>query len=191
MRKRLGILGSGEAAQALANMFLKDGYEVMLGTRDVRGMRNWFNSSGGNAWVGSYEDTAHFGDLLILAVRSSSAEFILDLAGAANLHEKTVIDACNSISKETRNGFANQKLSLIENLQKKYSRIHFVKVFNNLGEAISQNPRSKNGSSTLLICGNNEKAKNNVRIAFKTLGCNTKDCGSIEVSRNIESFATA
>ena len=191
MRKRVGILGSGEAAQALANKFLKHGYEVMLGTRDVKGMRNWFNSSGDNAWVGSYEDTAHFGDLLILVVRSSSAEFILDLAGAANLHGKTVIDACDSISKEMTNSFANQKLSLIESLQKKYSRIHFVKVFNNLEETITQNQRSRNGSSTLLICGNNENAKNNVRIALKTIGCNIKDCGSIEVARNIESFVTA
>ena len=186
MRKRVGILGSGEAAQALANKFLKHGYEVMLGTRDVRGMRNWFNNSGDNAWVGSYEDTAHFGDLLILVVRSSSAEFILDLAGAANLHGKTVIDACDSISKEMTNGFANQRLSLIESLQKKYSRIHFVKVFNNLGKAIS-----KNGSSSLFICGNDENAKNNVRIALKTIGCNTKDCGSVEVARDIESFVTA
>ena len=119
MRKRLGILGSGEAAQALAKKFLKDGYEVMLGTRDVRGMRNWFNNSGDNAWVGSYEETAHFGDLVILIVRSSSAEFILDLAGAANLHEKTVIDACNSISKEMTNGFCkSQTLAYRESSKK-------------------------------------------------------------------------
>ena len=39
--KKAGILGSGIVAKVLATGFIKHGYEVMLGTRDVSKLAEW------------------------------------------------------------------------------------------------------------------------------------------------------
>ena len=194
MKKRVGILGSGVVGQALANGFLKYGYEVMIGTRDASKLIEWKNDAGENAWVGSFEDAAHFGHIVALAVKGDAAEFVLDLAGAANLHEKTVIDTCNPISEEPpENGvikyFTNINYSLMEQLQKKYHRIHFVKAFSCVGNALMVDPSYPDGKPTMFICGNNEEAKKQVEQILEMFGWEWEDLGGVEAARAIEPLA--
>jgi hypothetical protein len=191
MKKRIGILGSGDVGLALANGFLRHGHEVMVGTRDKSKLEDWLKAAGENASVGSFEDAAHFGHLAVLAVKGSAAEFVLDLAGAANLHEKTVIDTCNPISDEApENGvlqfFTKPNFSLMEHLQQKYSRIHFVKAFSCVGNSLMVNPEFKEGKPTMFICGNNEEAKNQVKDILEVFGWETEDMGKAEAARAIE-----
>jgi len=47
----VGILGSGEVAQALAKGFLGRGDRVMLGTRDPSKLADWKTASGDRAFV--------------------------------------------------------------------------------------------------------------------------------------------
>lgn len=194
MRKRIGVLGSGIVGRTLANGFLKYGYEVMVGTRNVKSLEEWKNDAGEKAFVGSFEEAAHFGDLVVLAVKGDAAEFVLDLAGAANLHEKTVIDTCNPINDEPpENGvlsyFTKQNNSLMEHLQDKYSRIHFVKAFNSVGNALMVNPAFEEGKPTMFICGNDDTAKNDVRIILEIFGWDCEDLGGVEAARAIEPLA--
>jgi len=79
---KIGILGSGMVAQALAKGFMSNGFEVMLGTRSTSKLSEWQSESGGK--VGSFAETAEFGDLIILAVKGNIAETVLNLAQAAN-----------------------------------------------------------------------------------------------------------
>jgi hypothetical protein len=113
------------------------------------------------------------------------------LAGAANLHEKTVIDTCNPISDEApENGvlqfFTKPNFSLMEHLQQKYSRIHFVKAFSCVGNSLMVNPEFKEGKPTMFICGNNEEAKNQVKDILEVFGWETEDMGKAEAARAIE-----
>jgi len=191
MRKQVGILGSGSVGRALAEGFLKYGYEVKLGTRDKRRLQDWLNNAGEKASLGTFEEAAHFGDLVVLAVKGSAVEFVLDLAGAANLHEKTVIDTCNPISdEEPVNGvlhfFTKPNTSLMEHLQEKYSRINFVKAFSCVGNALMVNPKFEDGQPTMFICGNNDQAKKQVREVLDLFGWETEDMGKVEAARAIE-----
>ncbi len=191
MRKQVGILGSGSVGRALANGFLKYGYEVKVGTRDKMRLAHWLSEVGEKASAGTFEEAAHFGDLVVLAVKGSVVEFVLDLAGAANLHEKTVIDTCNPISdEEPVNGvlhfFTKPNDSLMEHLQKKYSRINFVKAFSCVGNALMVNPPFKDGKPTMFICGNNEEAKKQVQEVLDMFGWETEDMGKVEAARAIE-----
>ncbi|KOH44385.1 NADPH-dependent F420 reductase [Sunxiuqinia dokdonensis] len=191
MRKQVGILGSGSVGRALAEGFLKYGYEVKLGTRDKRRLEDWLNNAGEKASLGTFEEAAHFGDLVVLAVKGSAVEFVLDLAGAANLHEKTVIDTCNPISdEEPVNGvlhfFTKPNTSLMEHLQEKYSRINFVKAFSCVGNALMVNPKFEDGQPTMFICGNNDQAKKQVREVLDLFGWETEDMGKVEAARAIE-----
>ncbi|WP_339738871.1 NAD(P)-binding domain-containing protein [uncultured Sunxiuqinia sp.] len=191
MRKQVGILGSGSVGRALANGFLKQGYEVKIGTRDKLWVAHWLSEAGEKASVGTFEEAAHFGDLVVLAVKGSAAEFVLDLAGAANLHEKTVIDTCNPISdEEPVNGvlhfFTRPNFSLMEHLQEKYSRINFVKAFSCVGNALMVNPQFEGGQPTMFICGNNDDAKKHVKEVLGLFGWETEDMGKVEAARAIE-----
>lgn len=191
MIKRIGVLGSGDVGKALANGFLKYGYEVMVGTREPLKLKEWMENAGENGSVGTFEDAAHFGHLVVLAVKGSAAEFVLDLAGAANLHEKTVIDTCNPISEEEpENGvlsfFTKQNSSLMEQLQAKYSRIHFVKAFSCVGNSLMVDPELPEGRPTMFICGNDNKAKQDVEAILDQFGWDSEDMGGVEAARAIE-----
>jgi len=64
--KLVGILGSGVVGTSLAKGFLKEGYEVMLGTRDETKLSTWVEKEGKSAKAGSFAETAAFGELLVL-----------------------------------------------------------------------------------------------------------------------------
>jgi hypothetical protein len=65
---KIGIIGSGIVGRVLASAFLKEGNSVMLGTRNLakEEVITWKNENhGGHA--GNFEETAKFGELLVLA----------------------------------------------------------------------------------------------------------------------------
>jgi len=86
-------------AKALAAGFLQHGHAVMLGTRDPSKLGDWVEQHK-SAAVGSFEDTAKYGELLVLAVKGTIAADVLRLAGSENLTGKTVIDVTNPIADE-------------------------------------------------------------------------------------------
>jgi len=61
----VGILGSGEVAQALGGGFLKHGHEPMLGTRDSAKLAGWAKQHAGGrvGSVASFSSTACVGIL--------------------------------------------------------------------------------------------------------------------------------
>ena len=96
MAKKIGVIGSGIVGQTLANGFLKHGYTVMIGT-NTAAKRDELRAKT-SAQIGSFDDTAKFGDIIVLATKGSAAESAITAAGAANLRGKTVIDATNPIA---------------------------------------------------------------------------------------------
>ena len=95
---KVGILGSGVAGQVLAKAFLTEGHQVMLGTRNTskEEVVKWKkeNSSG---QVGTFTDTAKFGNILVLATNGRVTEDAIRLAGIENFADKVVIDATNPV----------------------------------------------------------------------------------------------
>src|SRR5260370_9680543 len=69
---KAGILGSGDVGKALAAGFLKHGHEVMLGTREPAKLADWLKQNP-KARVGSFADTAKFGEVVVLAVKGTVA----------------------------------------------------------------------------------------------------------------------
>jgi predicted dinucleotide-binding enzyme len=68
----IGILGSGDVAQALGKGFRQHGHAVMLGTRDAKKPTEWRAKTAG-AKVGSFADAAKFGEAVVLAVKGAAA----------------------------------------------------------------------------------------------------------------------
>jgi predicted dinucleotide-binding enzyme len=188
--KKIGIIGSGIVAQTLGAGFLKHGYQVMLGTRDKSKLDKWQKDAGTNGLVGSFTETAKFGEIIVLAVKGTIVKSVLDLMGHENLNNKTVIDATNPIADAPpTNGvlkfFTNLDKSLMEELQETVPNANFVKAFNSVGSAFMINP-SFESKPTMFICGNNEPAKNEVSKIIDQFGWETADFGKVESARAIE-----
>ncbi len=187
---KVGIFGSGAVAKSLAAGFMGHGHVVMLGTRDPSKLEDWDWKNRGGI-VGSFADTARFGEMLVLAVKGVAAEDVLRSAGITNLAGKTIIDATNPIADSPPvNGvlrfFTSLDDSLLERLQRGFPAAHFVKAFNSVGHAAMVNPKFKGGKPTMFICGNDEAAKKSVTRILDTFGWETADMGKAEAARAIE-----
>ena len=187
---KVGILGSGEVARVLASGFLKHDHPVMLGTRTPDKLADWA-ANNPRGQVGSFAETAKFGEVVVLAVKGSVALDALKAAGKDNLSGKTVIDAANPIADAPpTNGvlkfFTNLDESLMERLQRAFPDARFVKAFNSVGNARMVDPEYKAGRPTMFICGNDESAKKTVTGILDQFGWETADMGRAEAARAIE-----
>ncbi len=187
---KVGVLGSGDVAKALAGGFLKHGHDVMVGTRTAAKLAEW-QKQNPKGKVGGFPDAANFGELVVLAVKGNAAAEALLAAGSKNLDGKTVIDATNPIADAPpTNGvlkfFTHLDESLMERLQQEFPTMHFVKAFNSVGSALMVNPQFKGGKPTMFICGNDEAAKQIVKGVLDQFGWETEDMGKMEAARAIE-----
>ena len=188
---KIGILGSGAVAQTLGSGFIKHGHEVTLGTRNSQKLEEWKSTNGNKADVATFEAAAKFGELIVLAVQGRSAESAIALAGAEYLSGKTIIDTTNPIAElppvhGVLQYFTDQNGSLMETLQAKFPKLHFVKAFNSVGSAFMVHPDFGGTKPTMFIAGNNEKAKADVKEILNAFGWETEDMGMAEASRAIE-----
>jgi hypothetical protein len=189
--KRIGILGSGMVGQVLATGFLKHGYEVKVGTGDVKKLSQWQAKAGAGAGVGSFAEVAAFGEIVVLAVKGTAAIEAVKKAGPAALAGKTVIDTTNPIAEAPpQNGvlkfFTTLEESLMEKLQAAYPAVNFVKAFSSAGNASMVDPKFPGGKPTMFICGNNDSAKVAVKNILDQFGWETEDMGKAEAARAIE-----
>ncbi len=188
--KKIGILGSGIVAKTLGAGSVKHGYQIMLGTRDPFKLNDWAVDLGSNAQIGTFAQAAAFGDIIVLAVHGSAAKVVLESAGAKNLEQKTIIDACNPIGDAAPvngvlNFFTDPNSSLMEALQASFPEANFVKAFNSVGSAFMVNPTFESKPS-MFICGNSTEAKREVTAILDAFGWETEDFGMVESARAIE-----
>jgi len=189
--KKIAVLGSGVVGQVLADGFLAHGYEVMRGTREPARLAEWKGKAGAKAAVGSFAEAARFGETIVLAVKGTAAESVLDLCGAASLAGKTVIDTTNPIAEKppvhgVLSFFTTLEESLMERLQKRVPAARFVKAFSCAGNALMVNPKMKGGPPTMFICGNHDDAKAEVKAILVQFGWEIEDLGAVEAARAIE-----
>ena len=187
---KIGIIGSGAVAQALATGFLKHGHQVMVGSRTPAKLEDWGRQNPGGR-AGTFSDTAAFAEIVVLAVKGSAAADALRAGGAAHLAGKTIIDATNPIADAPpTNGvlkfFTDFNESLMERLQREFANSHFVKAFNSVGSACMVNPQFQGGRPSMFICGNDDAAKQTVSGILNQFGWETVDMGKVEAARAIE-----
>ena len=189
--KRIAVLGSGVVGQVLAEGFMKHGNEVMRGTREPAKLAAWKSKAGGKAAVGTFAEAARYGEAVVLAVKGTAAEAVIDQCGAGSLAGKTVIDTTNPIAEGPPvNGvlryFTGPNESLLERLQARAPAARFVKAFSCVGNALMVNPQLPGGRPTMFICGNDEGAKRQVTAILDRFGWETEDMGTAEAARAIE-----
>lgn len=188
---KIGIIGSGIVGRVLGNAFLQEGHEVMLGTRDTsKEDVVKFKQENPSAQVGSFADTAKFGEVIVLSTGGSVTTNAIELAGKENFAGKTVIDTTNPIAAEPPvNGvlkyFTDINHSLMERIQESIPEARVVKAFNSVGNAFMYKPMFES-IPTMFICGNDDSAKTTVSNILTSFGWETEDMGKVEAARAIE-----
>lgn len=189
---KVGILGSGNVGKTLAAGFLKHGHQAMLGTRNPRKpeVQQWLQSTPGAA-VGTFEQAAQFGDLVVIATLGRAVEEAIQLAGPANFARKTVMDTTNPIAEAPPvdgilSYFTGPNESLGERIQALLPQAHVVKAFNSVGAGKMIDPVYTQGQPTMFLCGNDAAAKKTVSEIAAQFGWQPYDCGGINASRAIE-----
>jgi 8-hydroxy-5-deazaflavin:NADPH oxidoreductase len=188
---KIGILGSGAVAQALAKGFLGRGDAVKLGTRSPDKLADFVKQAGAKASVGTFADAATFGELLVLATKWDGTENALKLAGPKNTAGKVVMDVTNPLDF-SRGGPAlavGHSDSGGECVQRWLPQAKVVKAFNIVGNAAMVNPKFPGGPPDMFIAGNDDGAKGAVTDICKAFGWPAIDLGGIEAARYLEPLA--
>lgn len=189
---KIGIIGSGIVGRVLGNAFLQEGSEVMLGTRNPAKKEavEW-QEQNTRGRLGSFEDAAVFGDVLIVATKGSVVLAALDQAGVQHFSNKILIDTTNPIGDGPPvHGvlpfFTSTDASLMESIQKHLPEARVVKAFNSVGNGLMYRPALPGGKPSMFICGNDSTAKETVRQILDRFGWETEDLGMVEAARAIE-----
>ena len=188
---KVGILGSGDVGQALGRGFHSRGHEVMMGTRHPSSdeVKAWLADLGDRSSVGSFAESARFGDIAVIATAWSGTENMLRLAGADNLRGKVVIDVTNPLAF-TEHGPPGLAIgttdSAGETVQRWLPESKVVKAFNIVGNSHMVDPQFPGGPPDMFICGDDAEAKRTVAEICRSFGWPTIDIGGIDGARVLE-----
>ncbi len=192
--QRVGVIGSGIVGRTLAAGFARHGWQTMIGSRDPSGLDAWADGTALPVATGTFQETAHFGELLVLAVKGTAAEPTIALIGTDVLAGKTILDATNPIAERSiEDGvlpfFTNHGESLMERLQRAAPDARFVKAFSCVGSALMVNPELEGGPPTMFICGDDPDAKREAIDVLEAFGWDWEDLGAATAARAIEPLA--
>lgn len=187
---KVGILGSGDVGKVLAKGFLKNGYQVAIGSDHPEKLAE-FKGENPEMETATFEQAAQSGDIVVVCVKGTVSEKIVEKV-KRHLTGKTVIDTTNPIADAPpQNGvlkyFTSLEESLMERLQTIAPDAQFVKAFNSIGSALMVNPEFGDDTKpTMFICGNNDDAKKKVHEILEKFGFEVEDMGKVESARAIE-----
>lgn len=203
---KIGIFGTGPVGRVMAERFLADGDEVMIGTRNVEQTLNKPSSDANKSqsykdWqdknpkikLGTFQDAGVYGEMIVLATFGNATANAIKLAGKENFASKLVIDMTNPLDFSVGippafTGTVGNSLG--EQIQKQLSHAKVVKAFNSVSVHIVVHPPRDEGNPVMLIAGNDKNAKEQVTEIARRWGWKEViDFGDISESFLLESFA--
>ena len=191
---KIGILGSGPVGRSLANGYASKGHDVRLGSRTPgkQELQDWLKATKGKVAVGTFSEAASHGDVLVLCCLGEAVEEVIKLSGMNNFDGKLLIDATNPLdfSKGMPPAlFVGMTDSLGERVQRMLPSAKVIKCFNIVNNQTMTNPRMKDGLADMVICGNDESAKQQVAEFLREFGWGEPiDIGGIDGARWLEAY---
>src|SRR5215467_6705853 len=97
---KIGIIGSGDVGQKLADGFIELGHTVKIGSRDPnqKKITEWLDKhDNGTASSGTFAATASFGEVVVIATLWAGTADAIRMADPKNFAGKIVIDVTNPL----------------------------------------------------------------------------------------------
>ncbi len=192
---KIGIIGSGAVAKQLGFGFLKSGHDVKLGTRHPAKLADWLKKAGEKASVGSFEDAAKFGKMVVIATTwaDGATRDAINMAGRRNLAGKVVMDVTNPLASNGKDKPPRLALGYPDSagatIQSWLPNSKVVKAFNIVTAYYMANPKLKQGTPDMFIAGNDLGAKKMIIDMAVKWGWDIHDIGGIEQSYLLEALA--
>jgi 8-hydroxy-5-deazaflavin:NADPH oxidoreductase len=189
---KIGILGTGMVGSRIGSRLIELGHEVMMGSRTA-GNENagaWAKKSGAKAFHGTFEDAAKFGEMIFFCTKGEVDLDVIRLAKLQNFKGKIVVDITNPLDFSKGMPptlFLSNTTSLAEEVQKAIPEAFVVKTLNVVSNEVMVNPHKFAEEVTMFLCGNDEKAKDEVRKILMKFGwTDIIDLGDITGARGTE-----
>lgn len=177
---KIGMLGAGAVAQAIARHAIRHGHEVVLSnSRGPASLAPLVKDLGALATAATPAEAA-VADLVVLAVRWPQIPDAV--AGLPRLDGTVVIDTTNQFSSFPPNPKIADlgDLSGSEYVASLLPGARVVKAFNALyAQFIAPDPRHKAGRQVLFLAGDDADAKNTVKVLTSEFGFAPVDLGTL------------
>lgn len=186
---RIGVLGTGNMADALATHWVRAGHDVAVGGRDMHKAERLAARLGGGAKAGGLRAAAEFGQVVLVALPLGAGESVVRTLRVA-LDGKVLIDCSNPVGPGfrllTRSG-----LSAAQQLAAAAPGTHVVKAFNLCHEDVwRMSPPVFDGRRLAVpVCGDDATALTLVHELVRHVGCEPVAGGSLERAGLLEATA--
>ncbi|MEV4265236.1 NAD(P)-binding domain-containing protein [Kribbella sp. NPDC049584] len=172
---RIGTLGNGLMAEALAGRWIEAGHDVMVGGRDPERAAELAKRIG--AVPGSLTEAAAYGEVVLLAVPAEVAVEVAKLVPPG----RTLIDCTNALDHRD---FTLAQPATAEAISRAVPEVQVVKAFNLAADAVWRNPPSGLG---VPICG--DGGFDLVADLVRSVGCVPVTAGGLARAKLLEATA--
>lgn len=183
---RIGIIGTGNMAEALGTQWGRAGHDVLFGGRSPDRARALAGRTGQSA--GTVAQAAAFGDAILLALPYDAVAGVLGGLGAADgaLRDRLLIDCTNAVGpgfRLTTDGGPGAARTIADS-----TGARVVKAFNHLPDSVWRltPPAFADGPVTVPLCGDDERALEAVRALVRALGCVPLTVGGLDRAGYLE-----
>ncbi|MEA5594198.1 NADPH-dependent F420 reductase [Rivularia sp. UHCC 0363] len=185
---KIGIIGSGNIGGTLGKHWAKVGHEVMFSSRHPEELQDMAQEV--QAKVGTAEETAAFGEVILLAIPYGKVPDVAQQIGS--LDNKILIDAGNPYPQ--RDGDIAQKVIDDESqtatgyVASLFPRAKTVKAFNSIYFKVLEEKAFQSGENRIAvqIAGDDAQAKQTVTKLIEEIGFAAQDIGDLSESSIFE-----
>ncbi len=176
----IGIIGSGHIGGELGRLWGQLGHQIVFGTRDANSDKiKALLENSPSATTAPYQDTVNSSELIVVALPYKAiAETLTGLSGLAG---KIIIDANNKVPPT--GGSVSLEIAALQ------PEALVVKAFNTIGGENFKHPVRDHQASSMLIAGDDARAKETVSDLVKQLGFEVVDAGGLANAEQLEKLA--
>ncbi len=185
---KIAVIGTGQVGSTLGSRWARQGHEVVFGTRNPGGekVQRLLVSLGNMASVRGVREAATGAEVVVIAVPWRVAQVTIETLG--DLRGKIVVDCTNPIGPGLQLAVGTTT-SGGEQVAGWAEGARVVKAFNSTGWENMADPLYRGEPTLMLICGDDEQAKEAVSELTEALGFAAVDLGPLSAARLLEPFA--
>ncbi|MGW5733409.1 MULTISPECIES: NADPH-dependent F420 reductase [Streptomyces] len=186
---RIGVLGTGNMADALATHWVRAGHEVVIGGRDAHNAERLAARIGGGTKTAGLRDAAAFGQVVLAALPFGVGAAVAQELSTA-LEGKVLLDCSNPVGPGFRL-LTEGGPSAAQQLAAAAPGAHVVKAFNLCHEDVwRMRPPVFDGRPLAVpVCGDDETALARVRELVRDVGGDPVAGGGLERAGLLEATA--
>lgn len=186
----IAILGTGNWGTALGHVFTAAGHSLYYGSRTPEQKKEWAASIGPAVQVGSYQQAAAFGEVVVVATPWPGNGTVDALQTMGPIPGKILVDATNTLQADYSPLHFEQTNSGAEEIARLRPEARVVKAFNSVSGYTLGNRKFKFGDATVtgFYCGDDERAKQVVGTLVQETGLAALDAGPLKNARYLESL---